>query len=142
MDPKPNYELLREAYDVISGIPSEAISLDWTRGKAGRALSDGSVHHPARWLAHHPTFSNRGLTVSDNGKNLLFEGEPGTSGAYSEPLAKLFGLPLLDIIGLFAERGARMGESLPTLTDKDVWMQRVESYLATHATHRARATAH
>jgi hypothetical protein len=141
LDTKPDYELLHTAYTVIGGIPPQAISLDWTRNKRGPSLSDGTVYHPACWLAQHPRFAELGLALSDNGKHLLFRGQAGSSGAYSEPLAQLFDLPLSDILGLFAERGARMGESLPTLTDKDVWMQRVESYLAAHAPHRAREGA-
>jgi hypothetical protein len=132
MTKKSKYRLLREAYAIIAGIPDEAISLDWNRAKEGPSLTEGTVFHPARWLALHPSFKDKGLSLSDNGKQLLFKGQTSTSGTYSEPLAHVFGLPVSDIVGLFAERGTRMGESNPADSDKDIWQNRVRNYLATH----------
>jgi hypothetical protein len=132
MSDSPNYELLKDAYAIIGGIPQEAINLDWSRSKEGLSLTDGTVFHPARWLALHPSFQERGLSVSENGKQILYQGQTFAGGAYSESLAQLFGLSPGDVISLFAERGTRMGEANLEDTDKALWLRRVLSYLQSH----------
>jgi hypothetical protein len=138
MADSPDYGLLKEAYAIVDGIPAEAITLDWNKTKEGPSLVEGTVFHPARWLAIHPDFQKLGLSMAENGKHLLFNGQSAAGGTYSDPLAQVFGLPVSDIVSMFAERGTRMGESIPTLTDKDVWQNRVRSYLETHAGGRKR----
>jgi len=133
MTDTPDLELLKDAFAIIAGIPADAVTLDWNRNKEGEALDKGSVHHPARWLSLHPGFQERGLSASANGKQLLYKGGAEPGGVYSEALAQVFGLPIRDIISLFAERGAHLGEELrPHYTDKDVWLDRVRHYLQTH----------
>jgi hypothetical protein len=139
MSDTPNYGLLKKAFAIIDGIPAEAINLDWNRTKEGPSLTEGTVFHPARWLAIHPTFEEKGLTVSENGKQLLFNGQASHSGTYSEPLAQVFRLPVSDIVSLFAERGTRMGESSPSDSDKDIWKRRVRNYLEIHGQLSAKA---
>lgn len=134
MSDTPDYELLKDAYAIIDGIPYDAISLDWTRTKEGPSLTEGTVYHPARWLACHPGFQERGLSVSENGKHILFQGQSFAGGAYSESLAQLFGLSIGDVVSLFAERGTRMGEANLADSDKDIWQRRVLSYLEAHST--------
>lgn len=139
MSDAPYYELLKDAYAIIDGIPADAISLDWTRTKEGPSLTDGTVYHPARWLACHPEFQERGLSVSENGKHILFQGQSFAGGAYSESLAHLFGLTIGDIVSLFAERGTRMGEANLADSDKSIWQRRVLNYLETHSRSTAAA---
>lgn len=130
----PDYELLKDAFAIIGGIPPEAVTLDWTRNKDGAALDNGTVYHPALWLSLHPAFQERGLTVSEKGKQLLYHGEAAPDGKYSEVLAQLFGLPVVEVVNLFVERGAHMGEEQKIHhTDKDIWLDRVRHYLTTHA---------
>lgn len=129
MSDKPNYGLLKTAYALIDGVPDRAISLNWSRPKEGPELTTDTVFHPARWLALHPTFRVRGLTLSGNGKQLLFKGRATSNSVYSEALAQLFGIPVEDAVGLFAERGTRIGESSSADSDKDVWLNRVRNYL-------------
>lgn len=129
----PDYELLKDAFAIIAGIPPEAVTLDWTKNKDGESLDKGAVYHPARWLSLHPTFQERGLSAAENGRQLLFKGEAAPESLYSEPLARLFGLPVSDVIHLFVERGAHMGEEHKLgHTDKDIWLDRVRFYLTTH----------
>lgn len=129
----PDYELLKDAFAIIAGIPPDAVTLDWTKNKDGEALDKGSVYHPARWLSLHPAFQERGLTTSENGRQLIFKGVAAQDGLYSDALAQLFRLPVSDIINLFVERGARMGEEHKIgHTDKDIWLDRVRHYLTTH----------
>jgi hypothetical protein len=132
MSDTPDYELLKDAYAIISGIPPEAISLDWTRSKEGPSLTEATVFHPARWLALHPDFQARGLSMSENGKQVLYKGQTFAGGAYSESLAQLFGMSAGDVIGLFAERGGQMGEANLDDSDKSLWQRRVLSYLQAH----------
>jgi hypothetical protein len=129
----PDYELLKDAFAIIAGIPPDAVTLDWTKNKDGASLEKGSVYHPARWLSLHPSFQERGLSASENGKQLRYNGVEGTEGVYSEALAKVFALPIQDVINLFVERGAHMGEEQKLhYTDKDIWLDRVRQYLSTH----------
>lgn len=132
MSDTPNYELLKDACAIIGGIPPAAISLDWNRSKEGLSLTEGTVFHPARWLALHPSFQELGLSVSENGKHILYQGQSFAGGAYSESLAQLFGLSAGDVVGLFAERGTRMGEANLNDSDKALWLRRVTSYLRSH----------
>lgn len=132
MSDTPNYDLLKDAYAIIGGIPAEAITLDWNRSKEGTSLTDGTVFHPARWLTMHPSFQELGLSVSENGKYILYKGQSFAGGAYSESLAQVFGLSVGDVVGMFAERGTQMGESNRDDTDKALLMRRMKSYLQTH----------
>lgn len=133
MDEAPNYELLTDAFTIIGGIPPDAVTLDWFKNKDGEALDKGAVYHPARWLSLHPKFQEQGLTASENGKYLLFKGERAPGGVYSEALAQLFNIPVPEVINLFVERGAHMGEGHKVHhTDKDIWLDRVRQYLTSH----------
>jgi len=129
----PDIELLKDAFAIIAGIPQDAVTLDWNRNKDGVALDKGSVYHPARWLSLHPAFQERGLTASANGKQLLYKGQAEPNSVYADALTRVFGMPVLDIVSLFAERGSHLGEELkPHYTDKDIWLDRVRHYLQTH----------
>jgi hypothetical protein len=129
----PDYELLKDAFAIIGGIPPDAVTLDWTKSKDGEALDKGALYHPARWLSLHPAFQKRGLTASENGKQLLYPGAAASGRSNSEVLAQLFGIPVSDAINLFVERGAHMGEGQKIHhTDKDIWLDRVRHYLTTH----------
>lgn len=80
METNPNYELLKQAYAIIDGIPETAIALGGIRTKEGATLAEGTVCSPEGWLALHPTFNEHGLTMSADGKELRFNGE-ADSGA-------------------------------------------------------------
>jgi len=67
---KPNWELLKDAYAIIDGIPSKAIDLDSIREARGATLSCGTIACGMGWLGEHPKFKQLGLsTVGDRSWN-------------------------------------------------------------------------
>lgn len=129
METNPNYELLKQAYAIIDGIPETAIAFGSPRTKEGATLAEGTVCSPEGWLALHPTFNALGLAMSADGKELRFHGEADPNGSAASSMAKAFGLPLEDAAQLFGDRQMFTAGDDSGLSDKRLWQRRIREYL-------------
>jgi hypothetical protein len=129
MNTTPDFELLKEAYAIIDGIPEAAISLGLPCTKAGAALDEGTVCSPEGWLALHPRFRQLGLRIGPDGKDLRFSDEPGFWPTTVEPLARVFGLSAFTAGLLFGDRILFTGGDDSGLSDKQLWQGRLREYL-------------
>jgi hypothetical protein len=127
MDTGPDYELLKDAYAIIDGIPETAIELDKLVTARGDSLDQGTVCSPAAWLAQHPTFKQCGLALSDDDSELVLRGR--AVGSDAAVMAQLFGLPESDAERLFADRNTYTLGDDSGLSDKRLWLHEVREYL-------------
>jgi hypothetical protein len=132
MDTAPNFELIKDAYAIIDGIPETAIDLDCLVSTRGETLEQGTVCSPAGWLAQHPKFLQLGLTLSDDDSQLQLTGEPPVDESTSAILAKVFGLEPGDAEHLFADRKTYTLGDDSGLSDKRLWQREVREFLKQH----------
>ena len=132
MDTALNFELLKDAYAVIDGIPELAIDLDQLVSVRGETLEHGTVCSPAGWLAQHPQFNTLGLTLSDDDSRLLLAGEPQIDESPASVMAKVFGLQLADADHLFSSRETYTLGDDSGLSDKRLWLREVRDFLKQH----------
>lgn len=127
----PRYDLLKDAYAIIGGIPDNVIDLDEIVSSLGESLECGTICCAAGWLAQHPKFQALGLGLSFcecTGGEVTYLGHH-YSGRYSEAMADFFAIPQADALSLF---GPRSDDDPAGISDKQVWLQRVRQYLADH----------
>lgn len=128
---RPNFELLREAFAIIDGIPQEAFNLCAWTSKKGESLSCGTIACAGGWIARHPTFTRLGVSIDAGGDVVLDNG--CSAGTYA--LAEVFSLNIYkDEELIFASRGYHVGgykdydltdSRRRLLTDKQLWQRRV-----------------
>lgn len=126
---KPNYELLRQAYAILDGIPQEAIDLDHVIKQRGQSLKCGTIACGIGWLSLHPKFNSMGLKFE---KRNCFIGTgtvdvltyQGKSVDYSEAASKIFGIaePITD--KMFTGASNR-----PRHQHKQILLSRIRTYL-------------
>lgn len=122
----PNYELLKDAYAIIDGIPGRQISLHNVVTAKGPALDNGTICCAAGWLAHHPKFQALGLGFKRKHGHLSYRGRTYT-GAFQYQMADLFNISHAVSTRLFdAAQPEEEG------TDKQVWLNRVVAFLSKH----------
>lgn len=131
METGPDFELLKDAYAIIDGIPETAIELDSLQAARGESLDKGTICSPAGWLAQHPQFAALGLSLSEDGGQLLLDGEPET-GSTAETMAKVFALPQPDADRLFGTRSSYTLGDDSGLSDKRLWLRELREYLKEH----------
>lgn len=121
---KPNFELLKDAYEIIDGIPNRNINLNcWVRGDEKRA-DCGTSACAAGWLALHPKFQALGLKM---GSSRLFGSAPTFRGKQDyEALGLLFGIGRYEAASMFGPLYGSGGDY------KAVFLQRVSTYLQQH----------
>lgn len=131
---EPNYELLKEAYAIIGGIPDNVIDLDAVQRSEGETLDCGTVCCAAGWLAHHPKFQALGLGLPYSGLvcgSLLLKGR---LVSYAEAISAVFDIDGDTATSLFCSSRFRRGLLYDVRcdydTDKDLWLARVRKYLA------------
>lgn len=124
---EPNYELLKDAYAIIGGIPDEAFRLSLVVTRRGESLECGTIACAAGWLGMHPQFQALGLGVDKSGGGILtINGKSARfATTYTRQMALIFNMPDADMDALFSSRRER-GDA----TDKVVWLRRVRTYLA------------
>jgi len=132
MDTAPNFELLKDAYAIIDGIPETAIDLDKLVSSRGESLEKGTVCSPAGWLAQHPQFIDLGLSLSEDDTQLLLDGEAPAEASPAEILAKVFSLALADAEHLFGDRNTYTLGDDSGLSDKRLWLREMRDYLKQH----------
>lgn len=131
VDTEPDFELLKDAYAIIDGIPESAIDLAEPCSMQGESLAQGTVCSPAGWLARHPKFHGLGLAPTLDGRGLVFKGEAeGKTGA--EVMAQVFRLPLPEAEHLFGNRDTYTLGDDSGLSDKRLWLRELRDYLRGH----------
>jgi len=128
---RPNFELLRDAFAIIDGIPEAAFNLCAWTSKKGESLSCGTIACAGGWIARHPTFTRIGVSIDAEGDVVLDNG--CSNGAYA--LAEVFSLNIAkDEELIFSSRGYHLGgykdydltaPQRRMLTDKQLWKRRV-----------------
>jgi|GEM_PF-1759375 len=131
----PKYELLKDAYAIIDGIPDKVVNLNHVVSEKGESLDCGTIACAAGWLGMHPKFNKLGLSVVQGGlggfRLHLDSGSAADNArAYSGQMAKVFNLPHADALKLFnARQYHERAGGWRALTDKQVWLRRVREYL-------------
>lgn len=126
-----NYELLKDTYAIIDGIPENAIALGALQTARGESLQHGTVCSPAGWLAQHPKFNALGLTLAEDGSCLLLDGNAEEGASAVEIMARVFALPVPDADRLFGDRGTYALEDAG-LSDKRLWQHELREFLGEH----------
>lgn len=129
MDIGPDYELLKDAYAIIDGIPETAIELDKLVTARGESLDQGTVCSPAAWLAQHPAFKARGLGLADDDSQLMLSGHAAGADAVAQVMARIFALRQVDAERLFADRRTYTLGDDSGLSDKRLWLHEVRDFL-------------
>lgn len=132
MDTAPNFELIKDAYAIIDGIPETAIDLDRLVSRRGETLDYGTVCSPAGWLAQHPKFAALGLSLDADDSGLVLAGEPQVAESATAILAHVFGLEPGDAEHLFADRNTYTLGDDSGLSDKRLWLREVREFLKQH----------
>jgi hypothetical protein len=128
-----NFELLKEAYAIIDGIPKRRFNLnrlavpkqiDGNHHRAGQPLRAecGSIACAIGWLAMHPTFNAMGLWINQRG--VLFLGTEAVK--YDWAARYIFGLDRYDAVEIFTNAEYERGDH------KSIWQARVRSFLEQH----------
>lgn len=127
----PDYELLKDAYAIIDGIPDTAIAFGQPCTARGPKLEDGTICSPEGWLSQHPAFNALGLTMSPDGSGLQFNGETMPAVA---AMGQVFRLSEEEAARLFGERSIFLSEeSTSDISDKQLWLTRVRHHIHTQA---------
>jgi len=121
---KPNYELLKDAYAILAGIPAKAYALSTIREHKGESLSCGTIACGFGWLGMHPQFQALGLKTMGRMDLRVNNASMGVGGA---GLA-IFGLPLNDGMELFGTRRSCRPQDTGK-PDKIILLNRIMAYL-------------
>jgi hypothetical protein len=130
-----NFELLKEAYAIIDGIPKRRFDLDRLAvpKRPGKHSDEqplraecGSVACAMGWLAMHPLFRAMGLWVSRRGVLYLNSVEVD----YDYAAARVFNLDRRDAANLFCQ--ATVFEEEEFGDHKSIWQTRVRLFLEQH----------
>lgn len=132
METGPDFELIKDAYAIIDGIPETAIDLNLLQTAKGETLERGTICSPAGWLAQHPKFMELGLSLSEDGSRLLLNGEPAGAESPAEIMAQVFGLQPADAERLFADRNTYTLGDDSGLSDKRLWLHEMREFLKEH----------
>lgn len=125
---KPNFELLKDAYQIVGGIPEHHFKLDVVHN--GRKNLCGTLACAIGWLASHPHFNERGLTLK--GTEVQINGEHSW---YDSAAVAIFNISAGDARTLFGSRTYHetyKAEELINLSDRELWLHRVRAFLRGH----------
>lgn len=140
-----NFELLKDAYAVISGIPDRHFHLDtWVHPTQTTCTTNGcgTIACAGGWLAHHPYFQEQGLRIKWNrgsGRNqnirVIAFGKGKDTLEGFDGLAKLFRITEPQARQLFAGSHASpfdhsiFTERGTNITHKELFKSRVRKFL-------------
>lgn len=136
-----NFELLKEAYAIVDGIPDDRFNLDQIaanprlRERLNDPHSCGTIGCAAGWIAMHPMFQQRGLSLNSRG---ILETNQGGPTNYRFAMAEVFGIGMLEAVDLFGRRGDSIYDRKEViagpdrLNDKQLWQHRVRKFLSEH----------
>lgn len=128
----PDFELLKDAYAIIDGIPETAINLDALQTARGETLDKGTICSPAGWLAQHPKFMELGLALSHDGNQLQLHQQPAEPGDEAQLMVQIFGLTQTEAEHLFGNRNTYSLGDDSGLSDKRLWLREIRDFLREH----------
>lgn len=132
----PYYELLKDAYAIIDGIPAKQFDLKWFSSGKGVTPNDcGTIACAGGWLTLHPAMRALGLrnsTDESTSDSTLAYGHYRLAPRFNdedgfEALAEFFSIPCDAVRDLFGVRNGIEFES--SCNDKELWLYRVRKYL-------------
>lgn len=102
---QPNYELLKDAYAILGGIPEDQINMNMIVSRQSGKHNCGSIACGIGWLAMHPAFNEmglsyerpRGLTYTTNGKAETIH--------YAQAASNIFGITYEEARNIFEPAG-------------------------------------
>lgn len=119
---QPNFDLLKDAYAIIEGIPAENFYLNsWREWDEGATC--GTIACAAGWLPLHPDFQARGLTY---GKSVFGMQIKFRDREHMAALAAFFDISCDDAEELF---GASCDYKI---LHKEIFLKRVRDFLEKH----------
>lgn len=124
---KPNYELLKDAYAILAGIPSAAYNLNSIRERRGESLACGTIACGFGWLGMHPQFQALGLHTAGY-MDLRVRGNTCGVGTAAH---KIFGVTVSDGLDLFGTAYVRRLQDAGK-SHKKVLLNRIMKYLEDH----------
>jgi hypothetical protein len=121
--PKPNFELLKDAYAIIDGIPEKNINMDRWR-KFDHGTTCGTVACAIGWFTLHPQFKALGLEYDNSRSGTEVIRFNSSRGFYA--IGDLFNITYDEAFGLF-------GPAPDETTDhKTVALKRIREFLEKH----------
>lgn len=146
MERTPNYELLKDAYAVLAGIPESQIQLDTviTKLGTGKHKQCGTIACGIGWLSLHPSFKK--LLRPEISQSTCIFWKPVGGGNYRTLLignaaAAVFGVSYADGLALFNDSRAITDQPVVAMlkmrlnrkpTQKEVLLGRIEWFLRQH----------
>ena len=126
---KPNFELLKDAYAIINGIPDEIVNLDSIIQSRGDSLECGTVACAIGWLGMHPKFQKLLNPTAGNYPDWVIGGELHCD--HSAAAAALFRIDQEDGFNLFSSsQNSRYDRKFDrALGHKAMFLHRVKSFL-------------
>ena len=126
---KQSAERLRDAYEILAGIPAERFIPDLDQYANNTKITRGTLACGIGWLAMHPGFKRLGLIPSffADDTSLTLD---GAVASLNEAVVAVFGTKYPD--DLFGVRGKSEYDHEPstaTLTDKALLLYRLRRYL-------------
>jgi hypothetical protein len=127
----PNYELLKDAYAIIDGIPDEYFDLEKIVKNDTKHVGCGTIACAAGWLGLHPKFNELGYTVNVNSGITVASFKNATYGGFYDSLVHLFNIPYSTAMNLFcASYDSRFDSKVKSsISHKEMWKNRVVAYL-------------
>jgi len=136
MNTTPNYELFKEAYSIIDGIPEEYLNLDTIVSNDIDHVGCGTIACAAGWLGLHPTFQKLGLSshVYTEKHCSGWLSMQGTETYYAEVMADIFGTSIQIARNIFSSAGNSIYDNsfiggTQYRNHKALWKHRVVRYL-------------
>jgi hypothetical protein len=135
---QPNFELLKEAYAIIGGIPARQLQLHSIVAESDESFNSndsktkhcGTIACGIGWLGLHPEFQRRGLKVNKHGDTFF----NGAGMSYPQAASKLFGIDYDTALDMFSARGDSPDdtEASEKLSDKQLLQFRIRNFLRKH----------
>ena len=128
----PRYDLLKELYAVIDGIPEDRFDLHSVIAEGHEANPCDTIACAAGWAAMHPLFKAEGLGLTKYG-SLTYQGE---QNFFPYPVEQVFGLTGSEAYDLFGQNDPCVSvydyESTESFSDKKLFLHRVREFLREH----------
>jgi hypothetical protein len=121
----PNFELLKDAYEIVDGIPAENFYLNQWRMR-DEGLSCGTIACAAGWLTLHPKFQALGLEygkTANDSTQIKYRGV-----IHMSALAQFFGISVSDAEGIFGV----VSSFQPVRSHKALFLRRLYNFLREH----------
>lgn len=126
------YDLLKELYAIIDGIPEERFNLRNIIAEGREANPCDTIACAAGWAAMHPLFKAEGLGLTKQG-GLTYEGE---QSFFPYPVEQVFGLTGSEAYDLFGQNDIGVSvydyESTKDFSDKKLFLHRLREFLKEH----------